>query len=133
MSDALRGNAGRILIVDDEKDITTLFADLMRDMGYDVRVADDGETALEIIGSYRPDIVISDIRMPKIDGDELYRRAVNMSPSYASKFIFITAAEINTTLQKFLAETKCAIFLKPFDILELASVIKSKIEEKGEH
>ncbi|MCL5021374.1 MAG: response regulator, partial [Bacteroidetes bacterium] len=70
MNSTQPGNAGRILIVDDEKDITNLFADLMRDMGYEVRAADDGEVALQIIGSYRPDIVVSDIHMPRIDGDE---------------------------------------------------------------
>lgn len=132
MNSTQPGNAGRILIVDDEKDITNLFADLMRDMGYEVRAADDGEVALQIIGSYRPDIVVSDIHMPRIDGDEFYRRVVNMIPSYASKFIFITGSEIDTALGVFLADTKCAVFFKPFDILELSSVIKSKIEGERE-
>lgn len=119
----------RILIVDDEHDITDLFAELMREMGYDVRCANDGKEALEVIGSYNPDVIVSDIHMPSLDGDQLYREAVRLTPSYARKFVFITGNELDDKLRTFLAETKCAIVLKPFRLQQLTSVINTKIDE----
>lgn len=122
-------NIGRILIVDDENDITGLFVELMRETGYEVHSAGDGEEALQIIASHKPDIVVSDIHMPSMDGDELYRRALKIKPSYADRFIFMTGSEIDSKLRKFLSDTGCAMILKPFDLQELTSIINSKIDE----
>lgn len=117
----------RILIVEEEKGITDLFADLMSEMGYEVEIAEDGEEALGLIPSYKPHIVVSDIYMPKIDGDKLYNRIIKESPEYADRFIFITGNPIDDKLEEFLAGTGCPMVSKPFDILELSSIIQGKI------
>lgn len=116
----------KILIVDDETGITNLFLELMSDMGYEVKAAEDGEEALEIIPSFRPDIVVTDIHMIRVNGDELYRRLIESSPEYRGRFIFMTGTEIETKLGEFLAETKCPIVAKPFDISELLAIIEDK-------
>lgn len=127
MAGATGKTALRLLIVEEEKGITDLFVDLMSEMGYEVETAEDGEEALGMIPSYKPHMVVSDIFMPKIDGDKLYSLVIKKSPEYADRFIFITGNQIDDKLGEFLAETGCPMITKPFDILELSSIIQGKI------
>jgi len=64
----------RILVVDDEPQITRVLRTSLSSHAYDVRVANDGETALEIMKDWTPDLVITDLSMPNMDGLELTRR-----------------------------------------------------------
>ncbi|MDQ6651917.1 MAG: PAS domain S-box protein, partial [Acidobacteriota bacterium] len=64
----------RILIVDDDQKICALLTELLEAEGYEVASVGDGGTALEIVGSFEADVVISDVVMPVIDGIELCRR-----------------------------------------------------------
>ena len=63
-----------ILIVDDESQITRVLRTSLSSHGYDIRVANDGVTALEIMKDWTPDLVITDLSMPNMDGLELCRR-----------------------------------------------------------
>src|SRR4249920_1741706 len=63
-----------ILVVDDESQITRVLRTSLSSHAYDVRVANDGETALEIMKDWTPDLVITDLSMPNMDGLELTRR-----------------------------------------------------------
>ena len=64
----------RILVVDDEPQITRVLRTSLSSQAYDIRVANDGETALEIMKDWTPDLVITDLSMPNMDGLELTRR-----------------------------------------------------------
>jgi two-component system, OmpR family, KDP operon response regulator KdpE len=64
----------RILLVDDEPQITRVLRTTITSQGYDVRVANDGETALEMMKDWTPDLVVTDLAMPDVDGLELCRR-----------------------------------------------------------
>lgn len=64
----------RILVVDDEAQITRVLRTTLSSRGYDVRVANDGETALEIMRDWTPDLVITDLMMPRMNGLELCKR-----------------------------------------------------------
>ncbi|MCA1632615.1 MAG: response regulator transcription factor [Acidobacteria bacterium] len=72
----------RILIVDDEPQITRVLRRSLTTHGYDVRVASDGETALQTFGDWPPDLVITDLSMPNMDGLGLCRnlRAISQLP-----------------------------------------------------
>ena len=70
----------KILVVDDEKDIRLLFALFLKKEGYDVDFAEDGREALTKIKASRPDLVISDIRMPVSDGYDLLRNTTKLTP-----------------------------------------------------
>ncbi|MFZ3263781.1 MAG: response regulator transcription factor [Terriglobales bacterium] len=63
-----------ILVVDDESQITRVLRTSLSSHGYDIRVANDGETALEIMKDWTPDLVVTDLAMPNMDGLELCRR-----------------------------------------------------------
>jgi two-component system, OmpR family, KDP operon response regulator KdpE len=64
----------RILVVDDEPQITRVLRTTLSAQAYDLRVANDGETALEIMKNWSPDLIITDLSMPQMDGLELCRR-----------------------------------------------------------
>jgi two-component system, OmpR family, KDP operon response regulator KdpE len=64
----------RILIVDDEPQITRVLRTSLDAHGYDLRVANDGDTALQIARDWTPDLMITDLSMPMMDGLELCRR-----------------------------------------------------------
>src|ERR1700684_1815750 len=63
-----------ILVVDDESQITRVLRTSLSSQGYDLRVANDGETALEIMKDWSPELVITDLSMPNMDGLELCRK-----------------------------------------------------------
>ena len=65
---------GHILVVDDEPQITRVLRTTLSSQGYDIRVANDGETALEIVKDWKADLVITDLFMPNMDGIELCQR-----------------------------------------------------------
>ena len=71
--------ARHILVVDDETQITRVLRTSLVSQGYDIRVANDGATALDILKDWTADLVITDLSMPEMDGLELCRRLRNKS------------------------------------------------------
>ena len=71
-----------ILVVDDEPQITRVLRTSLSAQGYDIRIANSGEMALEIMKDWSPNLIITDLSMPSIDGIELCRRvrAVSQVP-----------------------------------------------------
>src|SRR5829696_2915731 len=69
----------RILLVDDEPQLTRVLRTGLTSRGYDVRVAADGEAALQTFGDWPPDLVLTDLSMPETDGLELCRRLRRVS------------------------------------------------------
>ena len=63
-----------VLVVDDEPDVRTVLSHVLADEGYEVQVAADGQEALEITARESPDVIVTDVRMPRVDGIELVRR-----------------------------------------------------------
>ncbi len=61
----------RVLVVDDEENIRLVLRTLLRKHGYDVEVADSGESALALVDSFGPDVILTDVRMPKMGGMDL--------------------------------------------------------------
>ncbi|MFH1086824.1 MAG: response regulator transcription factor [Chloroflexota bacterium] len=64
----------RILVVDDDRNNVKMVSFLLREEGYEVVTAEDGKTALELVESARPDLVVLDVMMPHVDGLEVTRR-----------------------------------------------------------
>jgi DNA-binding NtrC family response regulator len=115
----------QILVVDDEPNLRrVLSAQLVRD-GYDVHTAEDGEQALGILGEHHVDLVITDLRMPKVDGMELLRRALAMDPELP--VVMITA---HGTVDNAVEALKTGAFdyiTKPFDQAEVRVIVKKAL------
>jgi DNA-binding NtrC family response regulator len=106
----------RILVVDDEPKIRDLIRRLLTREGYTVETAKSGDTALEELGRFRPDLLLSDIRMPGMDGLELLRRARSVDADLA--FILITGYSSTETAVFAMREGVNDYISKPFSATE---------------
>jgi DNA-binding response OmpR family regulator len=122
-----------ILIVDDEPSIVVPIQFLMEQQGYSVLVAENGEDALDIIYKYKPDLILLDIMLPRIDGYEVCE-IVRLDPRYRDiKIIFITAKGREVEIAKGLALGADAYITKPFSNTELVSKVKKLLEEANQN
>src|SRR3954468_13814799 len=118
----------QILVVDDEPNLRrVLSAQLERD-GYDVHTAEDGEQALLILKENHLDLVITDLRMPKVDGKELLRRSVELDDELP--VVMITA---HGTVDNAVEALKTGAFdyiTKPFDQAEVRTVVRKALRTR---
>jgi len=119
----------RILIVDDEKPIRDSLKIVLADEGYNAEVAGDGEEALEKIKNESFDIVITDIKMPKLDGIQLLESASSISPE--TFFIIMTAyASVKTAIDA-LRHGAFDYLIKPVEFDDVIIRIKRLIDYKN--
>src|SRR5919201_6586046 len=95
----------RILVVDDEPDMVENCTRILRRAGYRVLATTDPERALALVESERPDVLLTDLKMPEMDGMELMRRAHEVDP--ALPVIMITAF---STIESAVAAIKAGAF-----------------------
>lgn len=119
---------GKILIVDDEPNILIPLEFLIKEQGYQVVKASNGEEALQKAAAVSPDIIILDVMMPGIDGFEVARRLRQKSEFSTTSIIFLTAK--GTQNDRFRGyESGGEIYLtKPFDNKELVDTINEVFE-----
>jgi len=114
----------RILLVDDEAQITRVLRTSLSSNGYDVRVANDGETALEIMKDWTPDLVITDLSMPNMDGLELCRR---LRLSKQTPIIVLSVRGEERTKVQALDAGADDYVTKPFGIEELLARVRANL------
>jgi signal transduction histidine kinase/CheY-like chemotaxis protein len=105
---------GRVLVVDDETSIADAICEFLDLQNITTDKANDGKEALELLGKNRYDAVISDIRMPGIDGPQLYERATAIDPYYRTRFLFMSGDLVRDTTQSFVSSLNCPCLAKPF-------------------
>jgi len=114
----------RILIVDDEPQITRVLRTSLNAHGYDLRVANDGDTALEIARNWTPDLMITDLSMPNMDGLELCRRF--RAKSQVPIIVLSVKGEERTKVQALDAGADDYV-TKPFGIGELLARVRANL------
>ena len=114
----------RILIVDDEPQITRVLRTSLSSQGYDIRVANDGETALEILKDWMPDLVVTDLAMPNMDGLELCRRL--RGKSQLPIIVLSVRGEERTKVQALDAGADDYV-TKPFGMNELLARVRANL------
>ena len=113
------GSGSAVLVVEDELALATAVADALTDAGYRVERAGDGEEALECVDAGVFDLVICDLRMPRLDGPAFYRVLRERRPALARHLIFVTGDVAGTDAERFLTETGCRWLPKPFRLNDL--------------
>jgi CheY-like chemotaxis protein len=113
-----------VLIAEDEEPIAEAIAFLVQDNGYTPLIAHNGRQALELARQHRPALVITDLMMPYLDGDELIRllRADAAQDQHAPPYTILLSAAGLRRMQNAGAD---AIMPKPFDLAELEKLLRS--------
>jgi signal transduction histidine kinase len=116
--DAFKGL--RALVVEDEPALGAAVAEALADAGFVVvdRAA-DGEEGLTRLAEGTYDLIVCDLKMPKIDGMQFYRAMAAATPGLTRRVIFVTGAVAGTDAERFLEETGCRWLAKPFRLGDL--------------
>jgi CheY-like chemotaxis protein len=112
-----------LLIVEDEEDLINIVGTVLTDEGYNVKKASTAEEALLLCQSLPPDLIISDIKMGKMDGFDLLERIKANDSLKKTPFIFLTSMDESQTKKKALQLGAVAYMTKPFDIDDLLELI----------
>ena len=112
-------------MVDDEPDIGQLLADILERDGHRVERALSGRDALARLGNGPVDLIISDLRMPDMDGPSLYRRLVSEQPELAERMVFVTGDTLGADLTGFLGEIGARVLEKPLDPDEISRKVQT--------
>ncbi len=104
----------RVLVVDDEAEIAELMRAMLEGAGFEVATAESGALALELLGEARFDAIVSDLRMPEMDGAALWREVKARHPALARRMLFVTGDTLSPGAEQFLVESGCASLDKPF-------------------
>jgi two-component system, OmpR family, alkaline phosphatase synthesis response regulator PhoP len=119
--------ASKVLIVDDEPNIVLSLEFLMKQQGYDTRVARDGEEALAEVERFRPDLVLLDVMLPRRDGFEVCQR-LRADGWSDLKILMLTAKGRDVEIEKGLALGADGYVTKPFSTAELVARVADMLE-----
>ncbi|MEK6725585.1 MAG: ATP-binding protein [Deltaproteobacteria bacterium] len=120
-----KGN--RALVLDDEELILSLINEVLVDSGFHVDTAVSGDVALRLLSNQTYDLIISDFKMPGMNGKEFYHKVKSMKPDAANKIIFISGDSVSDGTQTFLKDTGNLFLKKPFTLEDLMKVISKHI------
>ena len=119
----------QVLIVDDEPNLRKILAAQLSRDGYDVLLAEDGEQGLQVLREHHIDLVVTDLKMPKVDGMTLLREAVKEQPDLP--VVMITAHGTVDTAVEALKLGAFDYLTKPFDKDEVRQVVAKALKTKA--
>jgi CheY-like chemotaxis protein len=115
----------RLLVVDDEVDTCRNLSDILTDLGYQVDMAHDGPSALELVRRNAYDVALLDLRMPGMDGLELFHRIRQLRAGTVG--IIVTAYAGTDTAERALAAGAWQVLAKPVDFSRLLSLVEEAV------
>ena len=118
-----------VLVVDDDRQLASALQWILADENYLVDVAFDGEEALLKVKVHEYDVIICDLQMPRLRGDEFYLQASELRPKLAEHFIFITGFAADSENKRFLDEHGLKHLVKPFAIDGLIAAVKQLLAD----
>ncbi|MDY6878729.1 MAG: response regulator [Desulfatiglans sp.] len=123
----------KILVVEDESGLQELFRDIFQMEGYDVEVAIDGYAGLEAYRRFAPDLVFTDIVMPKMNGLELIKKIREINPHVKVIYIsgFFGIRGLKQELENEVSKYGYRTLSKPFRISKMLEKVKSYLEEES--
>lgn len=130
-NEACNDTPTKVLILDDESSIAELLSEMLEMFGYQTRQCFTPKQALEILGEEKFDVVLSDYRMPQMNGQQFYFAAIEKSPELAKRIVFLTGDVVNEETQAFLKATGNPHLSKPFQASTVARVITQVLEQSA--
>lgn len=123
-----RAESSRVLVVDDEPQITRVLKTVLSSQGYEVRTSPDGEAALASFREWAPDLVLTDLKMPHMDGVELCRRIREAS---TTPIIVLSVNSEKPSKIDALDAGADVYVTKPFDSDELMAWVRATLRRRG--
>ena len=120
----------RILVVDDSSDLRELAETILKMQDYEVRLAEDGKEALEIFDRISPDLVISDIEMPEMNGFAFLEAVRSREEGNAVPFLFLSAYSQKGNLSEARRLAVDDYLFKPFDAQELLDAVRVRLDRR---
>jgi len=119
---ATKANGLKALVVDDELSICKAMQRALSSAGYDVVVAQSGESALAVIRAEHVDVMLVDLRIPDMRGDIVFELAAATQPHLAYQTLFMTG-DITDNAQALICACRCHYLQKPFDLNDLTDAM----------
>ncbi len=115
--------ARHILVVDDEPEIVQMLTEILAQSGHQVDMASNGAEALEMLARGGYDLILSDTKMPVLDGAGFYRELKNQFSELCRRIIFLTGDVLDRAKREFLESTGAPVLMKPFDVPEVRRLV----------
>lgn len=121
----------KILIIEDDIGVRTTLNELLKNCGYETIVAENGKQALELVEKTIPDIVISDLMMPEIDGLAFLKLFRDKVETVDVPFIFLTARNDYSDIRTGMGSGADDYLVKPFKAVDLLKVVRYRLDKKN--
>jgi signal transduction histidine kinase/ActR/RegA family two-component response regulator len=121
--------AKTILVVDDETEIATVMAEMLQREGHIAQIAPNGRVALDMLVQRPYDLIITDTKMPELDGVDLYREIERRFASMRGRVVFVTGDVLDQEKQEFLASTDATVITKPFNLSDVRAAVRRQFAE----
>jgi DNA-binding response OmpR family regulator len=116
-------------VIDDEVAIVSLLCRSLERAGIAADAAHSGRAALERLRSSEYDVVICDLRMPDISGQQLFAHLMAERPALTRKIIFLTGDTTSDGTEDFLRQTGCRYVAKPFELRDIIALVDALLAE----
>jgi len=121
-----------VLVVEDEPDVRELIADVLAENGYEIEMAADGAAALQLCEERRYDLILSDLRMPRMDGAALYAALLDRHGAAMPRIIYVTGQAHSLDYAGFLAASRVPVISKPFTPEDLRNAVRSALTKDSD-
>ena len=120
-----------VLVVDDEPEVAEVLADILTLDGHEVETAPSGNSALRILAEREFDVILTDMRMPDVDGPGLYTRIKNAYPHLVERIVFITGDALGPSIRSFLDQTGLPHLEKPVTPDEMRTAVQQAMARRS--
>ena len=127
---ATEARRGHILVIDDEPLVAALMADILGLEGYEVDTAKNGREGVEKIAARSYDVILSDLRMPELDGVGLYRALEQEHESLLLRLAFVSGTTEPPEYASFLDRTGATVLSKPFAVADLHRFVQRLLQDQ---
>jgi len=119
-----------VLVVEDEAALGAAVAESLQDDGFVVERASDGIEALDMVSRHHFDLIVCDLKMPRLDGTEFYRELEAKRPEMTERVMFVTGDVAGTDAERFLEETGSRWLAKPFRLKDLLRAARDMVSAR---
>jgi DNA-binding response OmpR family regulator len=123
------GRVKRVLVVEDEPAICELCQRVLTGEGFEVNIAANGKVAQDIIEEKQYDLFLFDVKLPVMNGQELYQWLKEEHPKQISKVIFTSGSVLGEDTQLFIEQTGRPFLPKPFTPDDLKAIVRENVRE----